>query len=157
MNYLLGDEFLLIRGKQSFLLVALIKSSFGLCIETSQDEYCQGVDAGDLVIVSAPEDGAIEPALMLIELVRTFHMPLLVLPKDHPGSRRISYVVSVGPEIITSCSIRRGTHPEQYLICSSDELSGISLKRSNQGVDISFLPDGIITRNIIYHIKADLS
>ena len=157
MNYALDDELLLIRGKQSFLLVAKVKNRFGLCIETAHDEYCQGVEAGDLVVVSSPEDGAIEPALMLIDLVRTFHVPLLVLPKDHPGSRRISYVVSVGPEIFTSCSIRRGTHPDQHLICSSDELAGITLKRSEQGVDVFPLPESIIPRNIKYEIKTDFS
>ena len=157
MNYALDDEVLLIRGKQSFLLVAKVKNRFGLCIETAHEEYCQGVEAGDLVVVSAPEDGVIEPALMLIDLVRTFHVPLLVLPKDHPGSRRISYVVSVGPEIFTSCSIRRGTHPDQHLICSSDELAGITLKRSEQGVDVFPLPESIIPRNIKYEIKTDFS
>jgi len=157
MNYALDDEVLLIRGKQSFLLVAKVKNRFGLCIETAHEEYCQGVEAGDLVVVSAPEDGAIEPALMLIDLVRTFHVPLLVLPKDHPGSRRISYVVSVGPEIFTSCSIRRGTHPDQHLICSSDELAGITLKRSDYGVDVFPLPESIIPRNIKYEIKTDFS
>jgi len=157
MNYALDDEVLLIRGKQSFLLVAKVKNRFGLCIETAHEEYCQGVEAGDLVVVSAPEDGVIEPALMLIDLVRTFHVPLLVLPKDHPGSRRISYVVSVGPEIFTSCSIRRGTHPDQHLICSSDELAGITLKRSEQGVDVFPLPGSIIPRNIKYEIKTDFS
>ncbi len=157
MNYALDDEVLLIRGKQSFLIIALVKNSFGLCIETSHDEYCQGVEAGDLVVVSAPEGGAIEPALMLIDLVRAYHVPLLVLPKDHPGSRRISYVVSVGPEIFTSCSIRRGTHPDQHLICSSNELAGITMKRNDHGVDISPLPEGIIPRNINYEIKTDVS
>ncbi|HWS21486.1 MAG TPA: alpha/beta hydrolase [Methanoregula sp.] len=156
MIFSLDDELLLIRGKKSFLLIALIKNRFGLCIETSHDEYCQGVNAGDLIVVSAPEDGAVEPAVMLIDLVRTYHVPLLVLPKDHPGSRRISYVVSVGPEIFTSCSIQRGTHPEQHLICSSDELAGITLKRSKQGVNISPLPEGIMPRNIKYEIKTDL-
>jgi hypothetical protein len=157
MNYTLDDEFLLIRGKQSFLLVALVKNNFGLCIETAHDEYVQGVEAGDLVVVSAPEGGAIEPALMLIDLVRTFHVPLLVLPKNHPGSKRISYVVSVGPEIFTSCSIQRGTHPDQHVICSSDELASISLKRIEHGVDVSPLPDGIIPRKINYEIKTDFS
>jgi hypothetical protein len=156
MIFSLDDELLLIRGKNSFLLVALVKNRFGLCIETSHDEYCQGVNAGDLIVVSAPEDGVVEPAVMLIDLVRTYHVPLLVLPKDHPGSRRISYVVSVGPEIFTSCSIQRGTHPEQHLICSSDELAGITLKRSEQGVNISPLPEGIMPRNIKYEIKTDL-
>ena len=153
MNYPLDDEVLLIRGKESFLIVGKVKSGFGLCIETSHDEYCQRVDAGDLVVVSAPEGKAIEPALMLMDLVRTFHVPLLVLPKDHPGSRRISYVVSVGHEILTSCSVKRGTHPEQHLICSSDELSSITFKRSRYGVEISPLPDGITLQHIIFEIK----
>jgi hypothetical protein len=157
MNYALDDEVLLIKGRQSFLLVAKVKNRFGLCIETTHDEYVQGVEYGDLVVVSAPEDGAIEPALMLIELVRSFHVPLLVLPKDHPGSKRISYVVSVGPEIFTSCSIQRGTHPDQHLICSSDELAGITLKKSEHGVDVSPLPASIIPRNIKYEIISDFS
>ena len=157
MNYSLDDELLLIRGKKSFLLIAKVMNRFGLCIETSRDEYCQGVESGDLVVVSAPEDGALEPALMLADLVRTFHIPLLVLPKDHPGSKRVSYVVSVGPEILTSCSIRRGTHPEQDLICSSDELSGITIKGSRYGVDVSQLPDGIFGQHIKYEIKTEFS
>jgi len=154
MNFPLDDDLLLIRGKESFLITGAVKSGFGLCIETSHDEYCQRVDAGDLVVVSGPEGGAIEPALMLMDLVRTFHVPLLVLPKDHPGSRRISYVVSVGPEILTSCSVKRGTHPEQHLICSSDELTGITLKRSRYGVEISSLPDGITLQHVTFEIKA---
>jgi hypothetical protein len=157
MNYALDDELLLIRGKQSFLIIALVKNSFGLCIETAHDEYCQGVEAGDLVVVSAPEDGAIEPAMMLIDLVRTYHVPLLVLPKDHPGSLRISYVVSVGPEIFTSCSIQRGTHPEQHLICSSDELAGITLKGTGQGVEISPVPAGISLQRVKCRIITEFS
>ena len=153
MNYPLDNELLIIRGKESFLIVGTVKSGFGLCIETSHDEYCQRVDDGDLVVVSGPEGGAIEPALMLMDLVRTFHVPLLVLPKDHPGSRRISYVVSVGPEILTSCSVKRGTHPEQHLICSSDELTSITFKRSRYGVEISSLPDGIALQHIRFEIK----
>jgi hypothetical protein len=157
MNYPLDGEVLRIGGKISFLIVGTVQSGFGLCIETSHDEFCQRVDAGDLVVVSAPEGGAVEPALMLMDLVRTFHVPLLVLPKDHPGSRRISYVVSVGPEIFTSCSVKRGTHPEQHLICSSDELSGITLKRSRYGVEISSLPDGIILQRIKFEINVTYS
>jgi hypothetical protein len=157
MNYTLDDELLLIKGKQSFLLVAKVKSRFGLCIETSDNEYCRGVDTGDLVVVSAPEGGAVEPALMLIDLVRTFHMPLLVLPKNHPGSKRISYVVSVGPEIFTSCSIQRGTHPEQHLICSSGELSGITLKGEGSGVEVSALQGDITVNHVKFKMETEYS
>jgi hypothetical protein len=153
MKHLLADELLLIRGKKSFLLVGRVSTSFALCIETFQEEYCQTISSGDLVVVSAPEGGPVEPAYMLIELVRTYHIPLLVLPKDHPGSRRIAYVVSVGHNIRTDCAIRRGTHPEQHLICSADELSGISLSGTGDGVDISPVMDTVSITRVNIGIK----
>jgi hypothetical protein len=137
MTVSVGNDVLHVKGAHSFLLVASVREAFPLCIEARCEEYIQGVHAGDLVVVSAPEAGPVEPALMLLELVRTYHMPLLVLPRDHPGSKRISYVVSVGPVIRTNCSIVRGTHPEQHLICSSDELAGITLSGNGDAIEIS--------------------
>lgn len=156
MNFPLDDELLLVSGTHSFLLVAKTSSRFALCIETPVDEFVQGVNDGDLVVVSAPEGGAIEPAMLLIELIRTYHMPLLVLPKEHPGSKRISYVVSVAPEISTNCSIQRGTHPEQHLVCSSDELAGIILKGTGDGVEISPVPAGISFKCVKFQIKTEI-
>ena len=132
-----GNDVLHVKGAHSFLLVASVCEAFPLCIEASHEEYIQGVRAGDLVVVSAPEAGPVEPALMLLELVRTYHLPLVVLPRDHPGSKRIPYVVSVGPTIQTNCSIVRGTHPEQHLVCSSDELAGITLSGNGDSIEIS--------------------
>jgi hypothetical protein len=77
---------------------------------------------------------------MLLELVRTYHLPLVVLPRDHPGSKRIPYVVSVAPVIQTSCSIVRGTHPEQHLVCSSDELAGLTVSGTGDDITISPFP-----------------
>jgi hypothetical protein len=139
MNTPFSRDVLCISGTHSFLLAALVQEPFPLCIETSAEEYCQGMSTGDLVAVSAPQGGSIEPALMLLELVRTHHLPLIVLSKDHPGSKRIPYVVSAGPAIRTDCSIVRGTHPEQHLICASDELAGIALSGSREGIQL----DGI--------------
>jgi hypothetical protein len=134
MNVPFSRDVLRLSGTHSFLLAASVMEPFSLCIETSDEEYCQGMSPGDLVAVSAPGGGSVEPALMLLELVRTHHLPLIVLPKNHPGSKRIPYVVSAGPEIRTNCSIVRGTHPEQHLICSSDELAGIALVGSREGI-----------------------
>jgi hypothetical protein len=157
MKYTLRDGLLLIRGDDSFLLLGMAEEKFSLCIETSTEEFCQGVTPGDIIVVSAPEGGAVEPALMLMELVRTWHVPLLVLPKDHPGSRRISRVVSVAPEIHTSCSIRRGTHPEQHLICTSDELAGMVLKGIDGGVEILHLPGEMTASRVNYRISTQIS
>lgn len=142
----LHDEFLLIRNGPPFLILAHPSERFSLCIETESEEYCQTLGPADLIVVSAPEGGAIEAGVMLIELVRTHHTPLIVLPTGHPGSRRLRYVISAGPVIETSCSIRRGTHPEQHLICASEALSGIVLKGLDRGVKISNLPpDSVIS------------
>jgi len=139
----LDTGFLLLRGSNSFLLVAKAVSGFGLCIEAPDGEYVQGLSPGDLVAASAPEGGPVEPARMLIDLVRTYRMPLIVLPKDHPGSRRLRVVVSAGPVIELNCGIRRGTHPEQHLLCSSDELAGIVLRGVSGGVEVSRLPETV--------------
>lgn len=157
MNYPLHDEIALIRGKHSFLLVAKANSRFPLCIETPAEEFCQGIDPADLIVVSAPEGGDIEPGILLIELVRRYHVPLLVLPKDHPGSRRISYVVSAGPVIQTNCSITRGTHPEQHLICSHDELAGMTFTGTTDGFTIVPVREEISVQRADYELKIAIS
>jgi hypothetical protein len=157
MSFSLGDEIALLQGKESFLLVARAGSRFCLCIESSTGEYCQGVDPTDLIVVSAPEGGEVEPGIMLIELVRKYHLPLIVLPKDHPGSKRLSYVVSVGPEIHADCSIRRGTHPEQHVICANDELHGLTIATSAEGFEVSSIPDGVTLKRLQFQMKAVFS
>ena len=151
----LNDELLLIRTEHSFLLVATANALFGLCIETMTNDFCQTVEPTDLVVVSAPEGGEIEPAIMLIECVRTYHLPLIVLPKDHPGSRRFPYLISVAPEISTNCSIQRGTHPEQHLVCSSEDLAGITLKGTPVGVELTSIPEGAVTQRLKCQIKTE--
>ncbi|MFA5613476.1 MAG: alpha/beta hydrolase [Methanoculleus sp.] len=144
----LKEDLLIIRGKNSFLLVGKAGSRFPLCIETPDDEYCQAVDPDDLIIVSMPEGGPVGQARMMLELIRQYHIPLVVLPKGHPGSKRLSMVVSVAPEILLACDIQRGTHPEQHLICSSMELSGLSLTGISGGVMMKNLPPGVVIEHV---------
>jgi hypothetical protein len=148
MNVPLREEFLLLSGAHSFLILAKVNACFALCIETAETEYCQTLEPDDLVAASGPEGGPVEPALMLIDFVRKYRMPLMVLPKDHPGSKRFRYLVSAGPVINSSCSIRRGTHPEQHLLCTSDELAGIALTGVSGGVEIRNLPKGVSVQRL---------
>jgi hypothetical protein len=134
---------LLIEGSASFLVAGLAGARFPLCIETLEEEYCETVEPYYLVAVSAPEGGDYTPALMLMELVRSYRFPLVVLPRGHPGSRRLRYVVSAGPEILLSCGISRGTHPEQHLLCSSPELAGIILLADETKVTLRNIPPGV--------------
>ena len=136
----LDDELLLIRRGDPFLLVAKAPELFVLCIETYDKELCQTVEAGDLIVASAPEGGDVRHAEILVELLRTYHQPVFVMPKDHPGSTRLSMVVSAGPAVIPKCDIVRGTHPEQDVICASEEFGNLRLSSVHGGVEIS-LPD----------------
>jgi len=142
MHHCLPDitTLLLIQGSSSFLLAGKAGSRFPLCIEYISGEICTTLERDDIIAVSAPEGGALEPAVMLLELIRRHHMPLLVLPSGHPGSKRLRYVVSAGPEISLSCGIQRGTHPEQHILCSSDELAGLQLRGTNKGISTGPLP-----------------
>ncbi len=153
----LSDNLLLIRKGPSFLIIGKAQERFSLCIETSSDEYCQTVEPDDLIVVSAPDGGEPEAAAMLVELVRRHHTPLIVLPKDHPGSRRLRYVVSVGLVITTDCTIRRGTHPEQHLVCASENLSGMTLQGVKGGIEIANLPSGAGLTQFQYRTNIEIS
>lgn len=120
-----GDSPIIIKGRSSFLLASRVTKKFPLLIETEDEEIVQGVSAGDVIIVSAPEGGEILPALYLLEMVKTYHTPVIALSKSHPAGKRLSYVVSANEKIEMRCDIKRGTHPEQHLLCSSDEFTGL--------------------------------
>ncbi|MDG6249354.1 alpha/beta hydrolase [Methanocalculus sp.] len=138
-----GDRIVLVRGQSSFLLCARAGRKFPLMIETTDSEYVQGIHPDDIIAVSAPEGGDLTPARYLLDLVRIYDQPVLVLPRGHPGSVRLRYVISAGPEILLSCEIVRGTHPEQHLICSSAELAGLEISGDKGSVCIKNLPEAI--------------
>lgn len=145
----LQDGFLLVKGNSSFILIGKVLTPFTLFIETFEREVSQYLIAGDMVAVSAPEGGEVNQAKILLELVRTYHAPLVVLPRGHPGSRRLSMVVSAGDCIEILCGIQRGTHPEQHLLCGSDEMTGLTMRSCPGGVELGNVPDGIIVENLV--------
>lgn len=144
----LDDGFLVLEGSSSFLAVARALRRLPLCIETVEGEVVQGLDPDDLIAASAPSGGALAPALMLIELVRRHGFPLVVLPRGHPGSRRLKVVVSAGPAIRIACGIQRGTHPEQDVLCGAEEFAGLVLRGVRGGVEIEGEPPGLAIRSL---------
>jgi hypothetical protein len=151
------QTFLLIEGARSFLIAGIIAKRFPLCLETMSGEVCTTLDKGDIVAVSAPEGGPLEPAVMLLELVRSYQHPVVVLPSGHPGSKRLRFIISAASEISLSCGIQRGTHPEQHLLCSSDELAGVLLRKIEGGIEIYHLPQAIHARLIRPALTIDTS
>lgn len=139
----IGDMPVVVKGSSSFLLINRAFEKFPLMIETDTEEIVQGVYPGDLIVVSAPEGGDILPALYLLELVRTHHLPVIALPKTHPAGKRLSYVMSAAEKIEMRCDIKRGTHPEQNLLCSADEFTGMTLFADGEELVIENAREGI--------------
>ena len=110
-------------------------------IETEKEELVQFLDPDDLLAVSCFFGGqeareAIQ--CMLVLLVRS-GMPLLVLPKEHPATKRLPMVVSAGERIrLTSCIVP-GTHPEQDVLCARGGLDGLVLT----GIPGKLLVEGV--------------
>jgi hypothetical protein len=136
-------DLLLVRSGKSFLLAGKVLSRFPLFLETMEGETVVGLAPDDCVAVSAPEGGSPDAAAMLIELVRSHQTPLIILPKGHPGSSRLKYVVSAGEVIRVSCTVERGTHPEQDILCGSDGLSGMTLRGTEGGLEVFMDRDAI--------------
>lgn len=63
--------------------------------------------------------------------------PVIVLPKNHPSSKRLSLVLSIGSIVNLDCNIQAGTHPEQDILCSCDSLSGLKIRKTKNGVKLN--------------------
>jgi hypothetical protein len=83
------QEIILLEGPESFVLAGQPSAPFPLCIEYPEGECCQTIGKDDLVAVSAPEGGPREPALMLLELVRSspagIRDPAVCIRSSRPG------------------------------------------------------------------------
>lgn len=107
-------------------------------IETATEELVQFLEADDLIAASAFYGGeeAKQAITCMLYLVSGGHMPLLVLPKDHPATRRLPIVISAGGEIrLTSCIVP-GTHPEQDVLCGRGGLDGLTLRGTSGGIAV---------------------
>jgi len=97
------------------------------------------LEKNDLIAVSTFGTGEkYEKAIKsLAYLTREMESPIIVLPKDHPSSKRLKTVLSVGETVKLDCNITPGTHPEQDILCSCDSLSGLRLDKTENGVAIN--------------------
>ncbi len=74
--------------------------------------------------------------------LRELEAPLIVLPKGHPASPRLKTVVSIGPRTRLSCKIQPGTHPEQNVLCGSEEFHELEVVAEPGGAEIKGKAEG---------------
>ena len=136
------SEMLLLRGTAG--TVAIVK--VGLCeqlfLETENEEIVLGLEPHDLIVASALSvDENTEKGLKcILFMIREIRSPLIVLPKNHPASPRLPIVVSVGKKTLLSCNITPGTHPNQDVLCGSNEFDNLEVRGTLEGVQIKNMP-----------------
>lgn len=99
-------------------------------IETDTEELVQFLGPDDLIAVSCflGGDKARSMVKCMLYLVREGGVPLLVLKKGHPATKRLPLVISAGEHIRLTGCIVPGTHPEQDVLCGRGEMDGITIR-----------------------------
>lgn len=134
------DEILFLVGSSGELGVVKAGRDIQIFIGTPEkEEFVLFLGADDLIAVSAFETGekAEKGIKSMVYLLKEFGSPIVVLPKDHPTSKRLPLVVSCGERVRLDCGIQAGTHPEQDILCACEDLSGIELHGVKDAIEVS--------------------
>jgi hypothetical protein len=133
------DEIAYLLGQSGTVALAKTCGKF-FYLDTDAEEVILFTEPEDLIVASAFGVGEkIQRGLRCtIYQIRELNSPLIVLPKDHPASPRLKTVVSIGPRTRISCKIQPGTHPEQDVLCGSEEF---------QDLEVLAAPDGAVINN----------
>lgn len=131
------DEIAYLCGESGTVAVAKSLGNF-FYLETEAEEIVLFTEPDDLLVASSFGSGdKIRRGLRCtIYQIRELGSPLIVLPKGHPASPRLTTVVSIGPKTRLSCQIQPGTHPEQDVLCGSEEFHGLEVLGVPGGADV---------------------
>lgn len=143
------DEIAYLCGKTG--TVALAKSlGNSFYLETEAEEITLFTEQNDLLVASSFGVGEkIQRGLRCtIYQIRELGSPLIVLPKGHPASPRLKTVVSIGPKTRLSCQIQPGTHPEQDVLCGSEEFHGLGILSVPGGAEIEGFSGNVLIEKL---------
>ena len=132
------DEILFLRGVQGTVGIVKSGSRKQIFVETITEEMVMTLNPGDLLVASG--FGSFTTIARAVKctlyLIREASSPLIVLPRGHPASSRLTVVVSVGLRTVVRCDIQKGTHPEQDVLCGPVEFHGLEVVSTREGVSI---------------------
>lgn len=139
---------LLLRGKKGTLGIVKVGENKQFFLETDKEEIILALEPEDLLVASGfgTDDITIKGLKCVLFMIREVGSPFIALPKKHPASKRLKIVVSAGDRTRISCSITPGTHPEQDILCGSDEFDGVEISGIRGGVEFKNLTDGVFER-----------
>jgi hypothetical protein len=136
------NEMLLLRGTAGIVAIVKIGPNGQFFLETENEEIVLGLESHDLIVASSLSvNEKTEKGLKcILYMIREIRSPLIVLPKNHPASPRLPIVVSAGGKTVLSCNITPGTHPNQDVLCGSNEFDSMEITGTLEGVQIKNLP-----------------
>lgn len=131
------DEILFLESPTGIIgIVKVAKENKIQFIATKDEEIVQALDKDDIIAISSLK-GNKQSIRSLAYLTREEDSPLVILDKNHPSTKRLSTVVSVGDRVNLNCDITPGTHPEQTVLCSTHELHDIEIKKTETGIELN--------------------
>lgn len=132
------DEIAYLLGRTGTVALAKTLGNF-FYLDTDVEEVVLFTEPQDLIVASAFGTGEkIRRGLRCtIFQIRELNSPLIVLPKGHPASPRLKSVVSIGPRTKMSCEIQPGTHPEQDVLCGSEEFQDLEVLADPDGAVVN--------------------
>ena len=100
------------------------------------EEIVQFLQSDDIIAVSnfKKDKRAVKSQAYLS---REESSPIIILNKDHPSTKRLETVLSIGERVNLNCNITPGTHPKQDVLCSCDSLSGLEIEKTSTGVKLN--------------------
>ena len=132
------DEILFLEGESGTVGIIKIAQDNKMLFIATQDneEIVQFLEKDDIIAVSnfKKDKRAIRAQAYL---TREEDSPIVILNKNHPSTKRLAQVLSVGEKVNLNCNITPGTHPEQDVLCSCDSLSGLSISKTSTGVKLN--------------------
>jgi hypothetical protein len=134
-----SDKILFLIGSSGELGIAKTGRDMEIFIGTPEkEEIIVFLEKDDLIAVSTFEVGekAEKGIKSMIYLLKEFSSPIIVLPENHPTSKRLKMVVACGDHIRLDCNVQAGTHPEQDILCACQDLSGLDINAVPDGVEI---------------------
>lgn len=133
-----NNEILFLEGENG--IVGIIKVAYEnkmLFIATQDnEEIVQFLQSDDIIAVSnfKKDKRAVKSQAYLS---REESSPIIILNKNHPSTKRLETVLSIGERVNLNCNITPGTHPEQDVLCSCDSLSGLEIEKTSTGVKLN--------------------
>jgi len=134
----LGDADIVFISNNDYILGIVKSKGKSFLLETDKEEIVLGTGNDDILAVSSLANDKKMKIIMSSALysLREFSFPLIILKKGHPASKRLKLVFGCGEKIILDSCIDAGTHPDQHLLCSTEDLTGLCILARKDGIEI---------------------